>query len=91
MYKAYEFYIQPNLERQIALAKAFGCARWHWNYALNLCQNTYNAKEKGLSRYAIQRLLPALKKEYLWLTVDDGQSSPAPFNKLNILLNISVT
>ena len=49
------------------LAKSFGCARWFWNYALNLCQETYKNTGKGLSRGYIQGLLPALKKEYEWL------------------------
>jgi putative transposase len=68
MYKAYKFKIQPNTEQEIALAKSFGCARWFWNYSLNLCQETYKATGKGLSRGYIQGLLPGLKKEYEWLS-----------------------
>ncbi|GET41247.1 RNA-guided endonuclease InsQ/TnpB family protein [Microseira wollei] len=68
MYQAYKFRIYPNTEQQIALAKAFGCCRWYWNYSLNLCQQTYHATGKGLSRKYIQGLLPQLKKEYPWLT-----------------------
>ena len=68
MYQAYKFRIYPNTEQQIALAKAMGCCRWYWNYSLNLCQQTYNATGKGLSRKYIQGLLPQLKKEYPWLT-----------------------
>ncbi|MEB3190976.1 MAG: RNA-guided endonuclease TnpB family protein [Snowella sp.] len=68
MYKAYKYRIYPNTEQQIALAKSFGCCRWFWNYSLNLCQETYTATGKGLSRFAIQQLLPQLKKEHEWLT-----------------------
>ena len=68
MYKAYKFRIYPTNEQQLALAKAMGCCRWYWNYSLNLCQETYKATGKGLSRGAIQGLLPNLKKEYPWLT-----------------------
>lgn len=68
MYKAYKFRIYPNTEQQIALAKAFGCCRWYWNYTLNLSQETYKTTGKGLSRGYIQGLLPQLKKEYPWLT-----------------------
>ncbi|MDJ0600558.1 MAG: RNA-guided endonuclease TnpB family protein [Crocosphaera sp.] len=68
MYKAYKFRIKPNTEQEIALAKSFGCTRWFWNYSLNLCQETYKATGKGLSRRVIQGLLPGLKKEYPWLT-----------------------
>ena len=68
MYKAYKFRIYPNTEQQIALAKAFGCCRWFWNYSLNLCQETYKATGKGLSRGDIQGLLPELKQEHPWLS-----------------------
>jgi len=67
MHKAYKYRIYPTTEQEILLAKSFGCARWFWNYALNLCQETYKDTGKGLSRGYIQGLLPALKKEYEWL------------------------
>ncbi|WP_333468963.1 RNA-guided endonuclease InsQ/TnpB family protein [Microcoleus sp. herbarium12] len=44
-----------------------GCCRWFWNYSLNKSQATYKETGKGLSRLAIQGMLPALKKEYPWL------------------------
>ena len=68
MYQAYKYRIYPNAEQKEALARSFGCCRWYWNYALNLCQETYKATGKGLSRYAIQKLLPGLKQEYPWLS-----------------------
>ncbi|MBD2150071.1 IS200/IS605 family element transposase accessory protein TnpB [Pseudanabaena sp. FACHB-1277] len=68
MYKAYKYRIHPTSEQETLLAKSFGCARWFWNYALNLCQETYKTTGKGLTRAYIQGLLPALKKEYEWLT-----------------------
>ncbi|MEG3927737.1 RNA-guided endonuclease TnpB family protein [Microcoleus sp. D3_18a_C4] len=67
MYQAYKYRIYPTSEQETLLAKSFGCARWFWNYALNLCQETYKNTGKGLSRAYIQGLLPALKKEYEWL------------------------
>jgi putative transposase len=67
MYKAYKYRIYPTSDQEVLLAKSFGCARWFWNYALNLCQETYKNTSKGLSRGYIQGLLPALKKEYEWL------------------------
>jgi len=50
------------------LAKSFGCARWFYNYALNLTSETYKQTGKGLSRDEIIRLLPSLKKEHEWLS-----------------------
>ncbi len=67
MYKAYKYRIYPTSEQETLLAKSFGCARWFWNYALNLCQETYKNTGKGLTRGYIQGLLPVLKKEYEWL------------------------
>ncbi len=67
MYRPYKFRLYPNQEQQQYFAGAFGCARWFWNYSLNLCQKTYKATGKGLSRGAIQGLLPSLKQEYPWL------------------------
>ena len=68
MYRAYKFRIYPTSEQKTALAKSFGCCRWYWNYSLNLCQETYLKSGKSLSRFAIQSLLPKLKKEHEWLS-----------------------
>ncbi len=68
MYKAYKYRIYPTSEQEILLTKSFGAVRWFWNYALNLCQETYKNTGKALTRGYIQGLLPVLKKEYKWLT-----------------------
>ena len=60
--------IYPTSEQQESLAKAFGCARWWWNYGLNLNNETYKATGKGLSRQGYNDRLPELKKEFPWLT-----------------------
>ncbi|WP_375340461.1 RNA-guided endonuclease InsQ/TnpB family protein [Plectonema radiosum] len=51
------------------MAQAFGCARWWWNYALNKSIETYEETGKGLTRAALNALLPALKKseDTIWL------------------------
>jgi putative transposase len=67
VYKAYKFRIYPTAQQQQYFAGAFGCCRWFWNYSLNLCRVTYKETGKGLSRAAIQGMLPALKVEYPWL------------------------
>ena len=61
--------IYPTNEQKIILAQHFGCARWWWNYALNHCIDTYKATGKGLSRSALNSMLPKLKKakETEWL------------------------
>jgi putative transposase len=67
MYQAYKFRLYPTAEQQQYFAGAFGCSRWFWNYSLNMSQETYKATGKGLSRGALQGLLPQLKIEYPWL------------------------
>ncbi len=68
MFKAVKVRLYPNVQQRIHLAQSFGCARWYWNYSLALTQKTYQETGKGLSRGAIQGLLPNLKKEFEWLT-----------------------
>jgi len=67
MYKAVKATMYPNQSQQEYLAKSFGCARWYYNYALALTNQTYQETGKGLSRAAIQALLPKLKQEHEWL------------------------
>ena len=67
MYKAYKHRLYPTIEQKEILAQHFGNCRWFYNYALNLSEQTYRETGKGLSRNAIQSLLPSLKKEYEWL------------------------
>ncbi|MFB8796048.1 MAG: RNA-guided endonuclease TnpB family protein [Microcoleus sp.] len=73
MLKAFKYRIYPTSEQAILLAKSFGCARWFYNYALNLTSETYEQTGKGLSRNEIINLLPSLKKEYEWLTEAPSQ------------------
>nr|WP_211173384.1 IS200/IS605 family element RNA-guided endonuclease TnpB [Brasilonema bromeliae] len=71
--KAYKYRIYPTSEQSILLAKSMGCARWFYNYALNLTSETYKTTGKGLSRNEIINLLPSLKKEHEWLTEPPSQ------------------
>ncbi len=65
--KAVKIRIYPDAAQQEALAKSFGCARWMWNYSLNLMTETYRETGKGLSAYTVKKLLPGLKQEHEWL------------------------
>jgi len=55
--------LYPTNSQKITLAQHFGCARWWWNYALNKCVETYKETGKGLTRSAMNSMLPKLKKE----------------------------
>ena len=62
--------LYPTTEQQQQLAKAMGCSRFWWNYALNICNQTYKETGSGISRSGLNALLPRLKKEYEWLKTD---------------------
>ncbi|NEQ74048.1 MAG: IS200/IS605 family element transposase accessory protein TnpB [Okeania sp. SIO2C9] len=69
MYRAIKVRIYPSSEQSQKLTQVMGCARWWWNYALNLCNETYQQTGKGLSQVALNQVLPKLKKsqETAWL------------------------
>ena len=65
--------LYPTPEQQQKLAVQFGCARWVWNDALALTQQTYRETGKGLSYHALAVRLPKLKQEFEWLKDADSQ------------------
>jgi len=69
-HQAVKVRLYPTTEQQEIVAQHFGCSRWWWNHALNLCIETYKATGKGLSQSALNAFLPKLKKqeETQWLT-----------------------
>jgi putative transposase len=69
-HQAVKVRLYPTTEQQMILAQHFGCSRWWWNYALNLCIETYQLTGKGLNRSALNALLPKLKRqeETSWLS-----------------------
>ena len=69
-HQAVKVRLYPTTEQQEILSQHFGCSRWWWNHALNLCIETYKATGKGLSQSALNAFLPKLKKqeETLWLS-----------------------
>ena len=62
--------IYPSDKQQQQLAGAMGCCRWWFNYALNKSIKTYKETGKGLSRSALNALLPKLKEEHEWLKTE---------------------
>ncbi|MDP8966218.1 MAG: transposase [Cyanobacteriota bacterium] len=68
-HQAIKVRLYPTTEQQAILAQHFGCSRWWWNHALNLCIETYKETGKGLTQIALNKLLPQLKKqeETSWL------------------------
>jgi putative transposase len=62
-HQAVKVRLYPTTEQQAILVQHFGCSRWWWNYALNMCIETYKATGKGLTQIALNKLLPNLKKQ----------------------------
>jgi putative transposase len=61
-HQAVKVRLYPTTQQQAILVQHFGCSRWWWNYALNMCIETYKATGKGLTKIALNKLLPNLKK-----------------------------
>jgi putative transposase len=74
MFKAAKIRLYPTTEQVVALAKQFGCARWLFNWGLDLSRSTYLETGKGMTYYAMQAMLPKLKKEHEWLADADSQA-----------------
>jgi len=67
MYRAVKVRIYPTDAQESYLSQCFGNTRWLWNYMLNATTTVYKETGKGLSKAAMDKLLPGLKKEYEWL------------------------
>jgi putative transposase len=69
-HQAVKVRLYPTIEQQTILAQHFGCSRSWWNYALNMCIETYKITGKSLTQIALNKLLPNLKKqeETQWLS-----------------------
>jgi len=69
MHKAIKVRLYPKDKQAQKLSQVIGSARWWYNFALNLCNETYKATGKGLNQIALNKYLPKLKKaeETSWL------------------------
>ncbi|MEG4317429.1 MULTISPECIES: transposase [unclassified Microcoleus] len=74
MYKAVKVRIYPSPEQEQYLAQCFGNCRWLYNRMLHLTTEGYKDTGKGLSKAAMDKLLPDLKREFEWLGLAYSQS-----------------
>ena len=90
--KAFKYQLRPNKEQRGALAKAFGCARFVYNYFLNLAIDTYKRTGKGLYFEEQCKLLVSLKKnpDYEWLKEVPSQTLQQSFAIFNLPTKISI-
>lgn len=67
MLRAYKYRMYPNREQRSNLARAFGCARWAYNWALARRNEAYAQTGKTLSTYDLNVEMTSVKKEYPFL------------------------
>ncbi|MDN3954212.1 RNA-guided endonuclease TnpB family protein [Sporolactobacillus laevolacticus] len=68
--------IYPNKKQKLLIQCNFGYTRFVWNQMLNMLIKRYknNPKAPFLNAYALNNLLPVLKKEYPWLKEAESTS-----------------
>lgn len=74
MLNATKIRLYPTTVQRDALARQFGCARWVFNWGLDLSRRTYLETGKGLTYHALATKLPKLKQEHAWLREADSQA-----------------
>lgn len=72
MNKSFKIRIYPNKEQQILIDKTFGCARFIYNFMLNLKQKLYKNFNINLSYNNMSKVLTELKRHKLWLCEVDA-------------------
>ncbi len=67
--RAYRYRFYPTKEQAAIFARTFGCVRFVYNWALNLCNETYKAQHRHLYFTDTSAALTTLKQqpEHLWL------------------------
>ena len=72
--KSFKVRIYPNEEQKILIDKTFGCARYVYNFMLNLKQKLYEYHSISLSYNHMSKILTELKKHKVWLKEVDKWS-----------------
>ena len=72
--KSFKVRIYPNREQKILIDKTFGCARYVYNYMLNLKQKLYKNLNISLSCDNMSKVLTELKRHKTWIKEVDKWS-----------------
>ena len=72
--KSFKIRVYPNEEQKILIDKTFGCARYIYNFMLNLRQKLYKNFNITLSYSSMSRILTELKSRKTWLKEVDSKS-----------------
>lgn len=84
--KAFKYRIYPTVKQEILLAKHFGCARFIYNWGLNLKITHYKQTKKSISKNSIIKEITKLKQqaETSWLQEVNSQSLQQSILNLDI-------
>ena len=63
----FEYRFYPSHEQRIALAKAFGCVRYVYNWALDLRTTAWRERQEHIGYGATSAALTDLKRDIAWL------------------------
>ena len=72
--KSFKVRIYPNEEQKVLIDKTFGCARYVYNFMLNLKQKLYKNFNITLGFYNMSKVLTELKRHKMWLKEVDKWS-----------------
>jgi putative transposase len=67
MLKGMKYRLYPTREQEVLLAKSFGCARYAYNWAIDVRSNAYAQGRKTPSRFNLDKLMTTEKKGKPWL------------------------
>lgn len=69
MKRAYKYKIKPTVKQQIQLSKTFGCARFIYNWGLDIKTKAWTNEHKTISYFELEKELTQLKQteEHKWL------------------------
>lgn len=84
MEKAFKYRIYPNKKQQELIQKTFGCARFVYNYFLDLRISEYKENGKSLNLSETSKLLTQLKKELTWLKEPDKDALQKSLKNLDM-------
>ncbi len=81
--KGFKFRIYPNREQEIFLMKSFGCARYIYNWGLQIKNESYTKTKKSSNYYELCEKLKQLKVDNPWLKEVYSQSLQSSLRNLD--------
>ncbi len=81
--KTYKYRIYPTTPQKELLSKHFGCARFMYNWGLNVKIKAWQQQKKTLTCLDLLYMLKDLKEEYIWLKDVNSQSLQMPLRNLD--------